>query len=275
MPLKPYKPTSPGRRGATGHTFSEITKAKPERSLVSSLRSHGGRNNQGRLSVRHQGGGHKRQYRKIEFKRRPDARATVTAIEYDPNRSARIALIRYEDGSLAYILAPVGLGVGSIVTSGAGAEIKPGCALPLGNIPVGTTVHAIEIQPGKGAQMVRSAGVGAQLVAKEGDYALMRLPSGEQRRLHIRCYATIGQVGNVEHSNMKLGKAGRSRHRGVRPEVRGSAMTPRDHPHGGGEGKAPIGLHGGPKTRWGKPAFGVRTRKNNKMSSKFIVRRRK
>jgi large subunit ribosomal protein L2 len=275
MPLKSYKPTSPGRRGATSATFEEITKDRPEKSLTEELRRSGGRNNQGRIAVRHQGGGAKRQYRIIEFKRRIDAKATVEAIEYDPNRSARIALIKYEDGSLAYILAPVGLGVGTVVTSGAGAEIKPGCALPLGNIPVGTTVHAIEIQPGKGAQMVRSAGVGAQLVAKEGDYALMRLPSGEQRRIHLRCYATVGQVGNVEHGNIKLGKAGRSRHRGRRPEVRGAAMNPRDHPHGGGEGKAPIGLHGGPKTRWGQPAFGVRTRKSTKMSSKFIVRRRK
>jgi large subunit ribosomal protein L2 len=226
------------------------------------------------MTVRHRGGEGKQKYRIIEFKRRPDAKATVEAIEYDPNRSARIALIRYEDGSLAYILAPVGLGVGTAVSSGTGAEIKPGCALPLGSIPIGTTVHAIEIQPGKGAQMVRSAGVGAQLVAKEGDYALMRLPSGEQRRIHVRCYATVGQVGNVEHGNIKLGKAGRSRHRGRRPEVRGAAMNPRDHPHGGGEGKAPIGLPG-PKTRWGKPAFGVRTRKGTKMSNKFIVRRRK
>jgi len=274
MPLKSYKPTSPGRRGATSQTFEEITKTEPERSLTEALRRQGGRSNQGRIAVRHRGGESKRKYRVIEFKRRVDARATVEAIEYDPNRSARIALIRYEDGSPAYILAPVGLAVGSVVTSGPSAEIKPGCALPLGSIPVGTTVHAIEIQPGKGAQMVRSAGAGAQLVAKEGDYALMRLPSGEQRRIHIRCYATIGQVGNVEHGNVKLGKAGRSRHRGRRPTVRGSAMTPRDHPHGGGEGKAPIGLPG-PKTRWGKPAFGVRTRKSSKMSSKFIVRRRK
>jgi large subunit ribosomal protein L2 len=274
MPLKSYKPTSPGRRGATSQTYEEITKTKPEKSLTEELRRRGGRNNQGRMTVRHRGGGSKQQYRLIEFKRRPDAKATVEAIEYDPNRSARIALIKYEDGSLAYILAPVGLGVGTLVSSGVGAEIKPGCALPLGSIPVGTTVHAIEIQPGKGAQMVRSAGVGAQLVAKEGDYALMRLPSGEQRRIHLRCYATVGQVGNVEHGNIKLGKAGRSRHRGFRPTVRGAVMNPRDHPHGGGEGKAPIGLPG-PKTKWGKPAFGVRTRKSTKMSSKFIVRRRK
>jgi len=274
MPLKPYKPTSPGRRGAATYTFEEITKAKPERSLTRPLTKAAGRNFQGRVTVRHRGGGHKRMYRVIEFKRRIGVPARVAAIEYDPNRTARIALLEYQDGQKAYILAPVGLGVGDAVSAGPDAEIRPGSALPLANIPVGTTVHAIEIVPGKGAQMARSAGAGAQLVAKEGDYALLRLPSGEQRRIHSRSYATIGQVGNVEHSTLSLGKAGRNRHRGWRPTVRGSAMTPRDHPHGGGEGKAPVGLPG-PKTPWGKPAMGYRTRKENKTSDKFIVRRRK
>jgi len=274
MPLKPYKPTSPGRRGAATYTFEEITKGKPERSLTRPLTKAAGRNFQGRVTVRHRGGGHKRMYRVIEFKRRIGAPARVAAIEYDPNRTARIALLDYQDGQKAYILAPVGLGVGDVVSAGPEAEIRPGSALPLASIPVGTTVHAIEIVPGKGAQMARSAGAGAQLVAKEGDYALLRLPSGEQRRIHSRSYATIGQVGNVEHSTLSLGKAGRNRHRGWRPTVRGSAMTPRDHPHGGGEGKAPVGLPG-PKTPWGKPAMGYRTRKENKTSDKFIVRRRK
>jgi large subunit ribosomal protein L2 len=273
MPIRNYKPTSPGRRGATTYTFSEITKSKPEKSLLRPLSNKAGRNNQGRITVRHQGGGSKQQYRVIEFRRRLDVPATVVAVEYDPNRTARIALIKYDDGQVAYILCPVGLAIGAKVSAGVGAEIRPGCALPLANIPVGTTVHAIEIVPGQGAQMARSAGAGAQLVAKEGDYALLRLPSGEQRRINSRCIATVGQVGNVEHGLMNLGKAGRSRHRGKRPTVRGAAMNPRDHAHGGGEGKAPVGLPG-PRTPWGKPAHGYRTRKDKKMSNQFIVRRR-
>lgn len=274
MPNHLYKPTSPGRRGATSYSFDEITKKRPEKSLTEPIKRTGGRNNQGRITVRHRGGGQKRRYRIIEFQRRQGVPAHVIAIEYDPNRTARIALIEYQDKVRAYILAPVGLSVGDAVSAGPDAEIRPGSALPLANIPVGTTIHAIEIIPLKGAQMVRSAGVGAQLVAKEGDYALVRLPSGEQRRIHASCYATIGRVGNVEHATMNLGKAGRTRHRGFRPTVRGTAMNPRDHPHGGGEGKAPIGLPG-PKTPWGKPALGYRTRKNKKASARFIVRRRK
>ena len=273
MPIKNYKPTSPGRRGATSYTFEEISKSKPEKSLLQPLNKNAGRNNQGRITTRHQGGGAKQKYRVIEFRRRLDVPATVAAIEYDPNRTARIALLQYDDGQRAYIISPVGLLVGAKISAGPQAEIRVGCALPLGNIPVGTTVHAIEIVPGHGAQMARSAGAGAQLVAKEGEYALLRLPSGEQRRINSRCYATIGQVGNVEHGLMSLGKAGRSRHRGKRPTVRGSVMNPRDHAHGGGEGKAPIGLPG-PKTPWGKPAMGYRTRKDKKASDQFIVRRR-
>lgn len=273
MPIKSYKPTSPGRRGATSASFDEITKSEPEKSLTRPLRRQGGRNNQGRLTVRHQGGGQKQAYRIVEFKRRVDVPAKVTAIEYDPIRTARLALLEYEDGVKGYILAPVGLKVGDSVSAGLKAELRVGCALPLSAIPAGTTVHAIEIIPGKGAQMVRSAGTGAQLIAKEGDYVMLRLPSGEQRRIHSRCVATIGQVGNVEHGNLKLGKAGRNRHRGWRPTVRGSAMNPRDHPHGGGEGKAPIGMPG-PKTPWGKPAMGHRTRKDRKASQQFIARRR-
>lgn len=275
MPIKAYKPTSPGRRGMTGYTFSEITKKKPEKSLTEPLKKSAGRNNQGKLTVRHRGGGHKRMYRIIDFKR--DLRevpAEVIAIEYDPNRSARIALLEYEGGERRYIIAPLGLTVGNRVTAGEGAEIRPGCALPLGNIPPGTTVHNVELIPGKGGQMVRSAGVGAQVMARDGDYVLLRLPSGEERRIHARCYATVGQVGNVEHETINYGKAGRNRHLGWRPTVRGSAMTPREHPHGGGEGKSPIGLPG-PKTPWGKPAMGYKTRKKNKPSSKYIVRRRK
>lgn len=273
MPIKNYKPTSPSRRGATSYTFTEITKSKPEKSLLKPIKKNAGRNNQGRITTRHQGGGSKQNYRVIEFRRRLDVPATVVAIEYDPNRTARIALLEYEGGEKAYIISPVGLAVGAKISAGPTAEIRPGCALPLGNIPAGTTVHAIEIVPGGGAQMARSAGAGAQLVAKEGGYALLRLPSGEQRRINVNCYATIGQVGNVEHGLMNLGKAGRNRHRGRRPTVRGSVMNPRDHPHGGGEGKAPIGLPG-PKTPWGKPALGHRTRKDRKVSDQFIVRRR-
>jgi large subunit ribosomal protein L2 len=273
MPIRQFKPTSPGRRGASGYTFEEITKKKPEKSLTEPLKKSGGRNNQGRITVRHRGGGHKRKYRIIDFKRNKiGVPATVIAIEYDPNRSARIALVQYEDGEKRYILCPLGLKVGDRVESGPEAEIRVGNALPLRNIPTGTVIHNIELYPGKGGQMVRSAGAAAQLVAKEGDYSLLRMPSGEMRRVRSECMATIGQVGNVEHNQISLGKAGRSRHRGIRPTVRGSAMTPRDHPHGGGEGKAPIGLPG-PKTPWGKPALGYRTR-NNKRTDKYIVRRR-
>ncbi len=274
MGIKRYKPTSPGRRGMTVSDFSEITKTKPERSLIEPLKKHAGRNNQGKITVRHRGGGHKRMYRRIDFKR--DKRgipAKVIAIEYDPNRSARIALLRYADGEKRYILAPVGLKVGDTVMAGEEAEIAPGNALPLSRIPLGTLIHNLELYPGKGGQLVRAAGTAAQLLAKEGEYAHVRLPSGEVRLIHQRCYATIGQVGNVDHANIKLGKAGRSRWLGWRPTVRGSAMTPRDHPHGGGEGKAPIGLPG-PKTPWGKPTLGYRTRKKKKPSSRFIVRRR-
>jgi large subunit ribosomal protein L2 len=275
MPIKAYKPTSPGRRGMTAYTFSEITKKKPEKSLLKPLKKTGGRNNQGKLTTRHRGGGEKRMYRIIDFKR--DLRgvpAEVVAIEYDPNRSARIALVQYPSGEKRYIIAPLGLAVGQRISAGPEADIRPGCALPLGNIPPGTTVHNIELVPGRGGQMVRSAGVGAQIMARDGDYVLLRLPSGEERRVHANCYATIGQVGNVEHENINYGKAGRKRHLGWRPTVRGSAMTPRDHPHGGGEGKAPIGLPG-PKTPWGKPARGVKTRNPKKPSSKLIIRRRK
>jgi len=258
----------------TAYTFDEITTSKPEKSLMAPLKRNAGRNNQGKLTTRHRGGGEKRAYRIIDFKR--DLRgvpAEVLSIEYDPNRSARIALLQYQTGEKRYILAPVGLTVGNKVSAGPEAEIRPGCALPLTNIPPGTTLHNIELIPGRGGQMVRSAGAGAQLMARDGDYALLRLPSGEERRVHTRCYATVGQVGNVEHENINLGKAGRKRHMGWRPTVRGSVMTPRDHPHGGGEGKTPIGMPG-PKTPWGKPATG-NTRKKNKLSNRFIVRRRK
>ncbi|HLH72367.1 MAG TPA: 50S ribosomal protein L2 [Chloroflexota bacterium] len=275
MPIKAYKPTSPGRRGMTAYTFEEITKKKPEKSLIRPLPHKAGRNNQGKITTRHRGGGAKRAYRIIDFKRNlRGVPAEVIAIEYDPNRSARIALLQYANGEKRYILAPIGLEVGQTISAGPEAELRPGCAVPLGSIPPGTMVHNVEIFPGRGGQMVRSAGAGAQIMARDGDYVLLRLPSGEERRFHTRCYATIGQVGNVEHENINLGKAGRKRRLGWRPTVRGSAMTPRDHPHGGGEGKAPIGLPG-PKTPWGKPAMGYRTRKKNKPSSRFIVRRRK
>jgi len=253
-------------------TFEEITKTKPEKSLVVKLKKHAGRNNQGRITTRHRGGGAKRAYRLIDFKRnKPGVPAKVAAIEYDPNRSARIALLHYLDGEKRYIIAPVGLKVGDRVMAGPDADIRPGNALPLKNIPTGTTIHNIELTRGRGGQMVRGAGVGAQLMAKEGDYALIRLPSGEQRRVHILCMATIGQVGNVDHENQSIGKAGRARHMGRRPTVRGSAMNPRDHPLGGGQGRAPIG--GQPQTPWGKPALGYRTRRN-KRTDQFIVRRR-
>ncbi|GIW13515.1 MAG: 50S ribosomal protein L2 [Tepidiforma sp.] len=274
MPIKQYKPTSPGRRNASGATFSEITKERPEKSLVVSLRKKSaGRNNQGRITVRHRGGGNRRLYRIIDWKRdKHGIPAKVVAIEYDPNRTARIALLQYADGEKRYILAPNGLTVGATLLSGPDAEVRVGNALPLANMPTGTQVHNIELTPGRGGQLVRSAGAAAQLMAKEGEYALIRLPSGEMRRVRIECMATVGQVGNLEHSLIKLGKAGRSRHRGRRPEVRGAVMNPRDHPHGGGEGRAPVGMPG-PKTPWGKPALGYRTR-NNKRTDKYIVRRR-
>lgn len=274
MAIKKYKPTTPGRRNMTGYTFEEITKKEPEKSLTVSLTSTGGRNAEGRITARHRGGGHKRKYRIIDFKRNKDGvPAKVAAIEYDPNRSARIALLHYLDGEKRYILAPAGLQVGDMVESGPEADIKVGNALPLANIPVGSVVHNIELQPGKGAQMVRSAGTAAQLMAKEGKYATIRLPSGEFRMVLQACRATLGQVGNVEHENMVVGKAGRSRYLGKRPHVRGVVMNPVDHPHGGGEGKAPIGRPG-PVTPWGKPALGARTRKK-KASDSLIVRRRR
>jgi len=272
--LKVYRPTSPGRRGMSGSTFEEITKDKPEKSLLVPLKKRGGRNNQGRITVRHRGGGAKRKLRAIDFKRdKVGVPGRVAAIEYDPNRSARIALIYYADGEKRYILAPLGLNVGDTVISGSDAEVKPGNALPLKSIPSGSLIHNIELEKGKGGQLVRSAGTAAQLMVKEGEYALVRLASGEMRRIRGDCLATIGQVGNVEHQNIELGKAGRKRLMGWRPTVRGSAMTPRDHPHGGGEGRSPIGLPG-PKTPWGKPALGYRTRKP-KASDKLIVKRRK
>ena len=273
MGIKQYKPTSPGRRGATGYTFEEITKKKPEKSLRVPLKKKAGRNSQGRVTVRHRGGGAKRMLRLIDFKRdKFGVPGKVAAIEYDPNRSARIALVHYADGEKRYILWPVGLKVGDTVISGPEAEIRPGNALPLKKIPLGTAVHNVELFLKRGGQMVRSAGSAAQVMAKEERYVLVRLPSSEIRKVLADCMATIGQVGNVEHSQIKLGRAGRSRLMGRRPVVRGSAMSPRDHPHGGGEGKAPIGMPG-PKTPWGKPARGYRTRRN-KSSDKYIVRRR-
>ncbi len=274
MGIRVYKPTSPGRRGMSVSTFEEITKDEPEKSLVVPLKKHSGRNHQGKITVRHRGGGHKRLYRIIDFKRdKFGVPGKVVAIEYDPNRSARIALIQYADGEKRYIIAPLGLKVGDTVMSGPDAEIKVGNALPLANIPVGTFIHNIELYPGRGGQLVRAAGTAAQLLAKEGDYAQVRLPSGEIRLINIRCMATIGQVGNVDHANIRLGKAGRKRWLGWRPTVRGSAMSPRDHPHGGGEGRAPIGLPH-PKTPWGKCALGKKTR-HNKLTDKFIIKRRK
>ncbi len=274
MAIKQFKPTSPGRRDGSGAAFDEITKKRPERSLVeSSIKRGSGRNNQGRITVRHRGGGTRPLYRIIDWKRnKPGVPAKVAAIEYDPNRTARIALLHYADGEKRYILAPNGLGVGATLMSGPTAEVRVGNSLPLANMPTGTQVHNVELTPGRGGQMVRSAGASAQLMAKEGDTALLRLPSGEMRRVRIECVATVGQVGNVDHSLIKLGKAGRTRHLGRRPQVRGSAMNPRDHPHGSGEGGAPIGMPG-PKTPWGKPTLGYRTR-NNKRTDKFIARRR-
>ena len=273
MPIKKYKPTSPGRRGASGHSFAEITRSKPHKSLVTPLKKQAGRNNQGRITVRHRGGGAKRRFRIIDFKRdKHGIPGKVASIEYDPNRTGRIALIHYADGEKRYILWPVGVQVGDTIMSGPDAEIKPGNALPLRNIPSGTMVHNLELHLGKGAQLVRGAGGSAQLLAREEDYAMVRLPSGEVRRIFAQCMATIGQVGNVEHSQIKLGRAGRSRLMGRRPTVRGTVMNPRDHPHGGGEGRAPIGLPG-PKSPWGKPTLGARTRRR-KDTNKYIVRRR-
>ena len=273
MAIKIYKPTSPGRRGMTGYTFDEITRSEPERSLTRPGRAITGRNNVGRVTVRHRGGGHKRLYRLIDFRRdKTGVPGRVDSIEYDPNRSARIALIVYADGDKRYILAPLGLKVGSQIMAGPEAEVRVGNALPLKNIPLGTVVHNVELQPGRGGQMARSAGVGAQLMAKEGDYAMLRLPSGELRRVLMVCMATVGQVGNTEHANINMGKAGRRRWLGWRPSVRGVAMEPNSHPHGGGEGRTPVGMPG-PKTPWGKPAMGYKTRKN-KRTDKLIVRRR-
>ncbi|OGO42442.1 MAG: 50S ribosomal protein L2 [Chloroflexi bacterium RBG_16_58_8] len=272
MAIKLYRPTSPGRRGMSGYTFDEITKDKPEKSLVVAKNKKAGRNFRGKITVRHRGGGEKRNLRIIDFKRdKTDIPGRVAAIEYDPNRSSRIALIFYVDGEKRYIIAPVGLNVGDTVMSGPNAEIRPGNAMPMRNLPAGTEIHNIEMQKGRGGQMVRSAGASAQLMVKEGEYALIRLPSGEIRRVRSDCMATIGQIGNIEHQNISLGKAGRKRHMGWRPTVRGSAMTPRDHPHGGGEGRSPIGMPG-PKTPWGKPALGYRTRKP-KASDRMIVKR--
>lgn len=275
MGIKTYKPYTPSRRNMTGSDFSEITKKKPERSLTESLKKNAGRNNQGKITSRHRGGGNRRKYRIIDFKRnaKDGMDARVIAIEYDPNRTANIALICYEDGVKSYILAPQGLAVGQKVSSGPDAEVRVGNCLPLSAVPVGTVVHNVELTPGAGGQMVRAAGNGAQLMAKEGKYATLRLPSGEMRMVPIECRATIGVVGNGDHNLIKIGKAGRKRHMGIRPHVRGSVMNPNDHPHGGGEGKAPIGRPG-PSTPWGKPALGYKTRKHKKQSNKLIVRRR-
>ncbi len=273
MAVKKYKPTTPSLRGRVGFTFDEITKSTPERSLVVDRKKRGGRNTYGRITVRHRGGGHKRKIRVVDFKRdKLDIPARVAAIEYDPNRTARLALLNYADGEKRYILAPVGLMVGDEVVSGPNVDIKPGNCLPISNIPTGTMIHNIELKEGRGAQLVRSAGGAAQLLAKEGDYAHVRLPSGEVRLIRQKCFATIGQVGNLENNNIKLGKAGRKRHLGIRPTVRGSAMTPRDHPHGGGEGRSPIGMPS-PKSPWGKKTLGKKTR-HNKQTEKFIIRRR-
>ena len=273
MAIKKYKPTTPGRRGMTVTDYSQLSKVAPERSLLEPMKKAAGRNNTGRITVRHHGGGNRTKYRVIDFKRNKfDVPATVKTLEYDPNRSAHIALIEYADGVKSYILAPEGLKVGDTVMAGPNADIKPGNALPFANIPVGTTIHNIELYPGKGGQLVRSAGNMAQLMAKENGYALVRLPSGEMRNVPLNCIATIGQVGNLDHENVNIGKAGRKRHMGWRPTVRGSVMNPCDHPHGGGEGKSPVGRPG-PVTPWGKPAMGYKTRKHHNRSDKFIVKR--
>ena len=275
MAIKNFKPYTPSRRNMTVSAFEGVDKkAKPERSLVETLKKNSGRNSYGHITVRHRGGGNKRKYRIIDFKRQKlDMPATVERIEYDPNRSAFIALIKYEDATLSYILAPNGLKAGDVVISSAEADIKPGNCLPIANIPVGTVIHNVELQPGHGAQLVRSAGTAAQLMAKEGELAQVRLPSGEVRYIRTNCFACIGQVGNLDHENIHIGKAGRTRHMGIRPTVRGSVMNPNDHPHGGGEGRAPIG-RSGPVTPWGKPALGYKTRKTKNPTNKFIVKRR-
>lgn len=274
MGIRKYKPTSPGRRNMSVNTFEEITKHEPEKSLLKPLKKHAGRNAYGRITVRHHGGGAKRKYRIIDFKRNKDnIPGKIAGIEYDPNRSSNIALVHYADGEKRYIIAPLKLKVGDVIFSGPESDITIGNCLPLKNIPVGTTIHCVELKTGKGAQMVRSAGSSAQLMAKEGNYATLRLPSGEMRLVRIECRATIGQVGNLDHQNVRIGKAGRTRHMGIRPTVRGSVMNPNDHPHGGGEGRAPIG-RSGPVTPWGKPALGYKTRKKNKPSDKYIVRTR-
>ena len=275
MAIKTFKPYTPARRNMTVSAFDGVDKkAKPERSLVETLKKHSGRNSYGRITVRHRGGGNKRKYRIIDFKRNKlDMFATVERLEYDPNRSAFIALIKYEDGTLSYILAPNGLKAGDVVISSANADIKPGNCLPIANIPVGTVIHNVELQPGHGAQLVRSAGTAAQLMAKEGDLAQVRLPSGEVRYVRVNCTACIGQVGNLDHENVHIGKAGRTRHMGIRPTVRGSVMNPNDHPHGGGEGRSPIG-RSGPVTPWGKPALGYKTRSTKARTEKFIVKHR-
>ena len=275
MGMRSFRPTTPSLRNMTVSTFDEITKDTPEKSLLTVKKKNAGRNSYGRITVRHQGGGNRQKYRLVDFKRKKDnMTATVIGIEYDPNRSANIALIEYEDGTKSYILAPVGLKDGAKVVSGEKADIKPGNCMKIESIPVGTMIHNIELNPGQGGKLVRAAGQEAQLMAKEGKYAHVRLPSGEMRLIMTVCRATIGTVGNTDHENVKLGKAGRVRHMGKRPEVRGSVMNPCDHPHGGGEGKAPVG-HAGPMTPWGKPALGYKTRKKNKKSNKFIVKRRK
>ncbi|MDA5110122.1 MULTISPECIES: 50S ribosomal protein L2 [Brevibacillus] len=275
MGIKKFKPTSPGRRQMTVSTFEEITKSTPEKSLLAPLTKKAGRNNQGKITVRHQGGGHKRKYRIIDFKRNKDGIVgRVASIEYDPNRSANIALINYVDGEKRYIIAPLGLKVGDEIISGPNADIKIGNALPLENIPVGTTIHNIELKPGKGGQLVRAAGASAQLLGRDGDFVIVRLSSGETRRIHNNCRATIGQVGNLDHELINIGKAGRSRWLGIRPTVRGSVMNPNDHPHGGGEGRAPIGRKA-PVTPWGKPTLGLKTRKKKNKSDQYIIRRRK
>ena len=275
MGIKHFRPVTPSRRNMTTLTYEEVTKKTPEKSLLAKKAKKSGRNSYGRITVRHQGGGNRQKYRVIDFKRKKDDMvATVVGIEYDPNRSANIALIEYEDGTKSYILAPIGLKDGDQVVSGTNTDIKPGNCLPIENIPVGTLIHNIELNPGQGGKLVKAAGGSAQLMAKEGTYAHVRLPSGEMRLILARCRATIGTIGNTDHENIKLGKAGRKRHMGIRPTVRGSVMNPVDHPHGGGEGRAPVG-HSGPMTPWGKPALGYKTRKKNKVTNKFIVKRRK
>ena len=275
MAIKTYKPYTPARRGMTVSAFEGVEKkAKPERSLVETLKKNSGRNSYGRITVRHRGGGNKRKYRIIDFRRNKlEMPATVQRLEYDPNRSAFIALVKYEDGELRYVLAPVGLKAGDVIVASATADIKPGNCLPLANIPVGTVIHNIELYPGRGAQLVRSAGAAAQLMAKDGEMAQVRLPSGEVRLVRTNCTAVIGQVGNLDHENVHIGKAGRTRHMGIRPTVRGSVMNPNDHPHGGGEGKSPVG-HPGPMTPWGKPAMGLKTRKAKNRTNKYIFKRR-